>query len=187
MSFPIKVLPLVDEHKMHHQEVLGLERKWPTQCCCTHLVVTLTCMSVVDMHRRYRIEKRKWNRVMCGQALEGGAAMIRFSDLFCGQLIKRDCPTERPTIHQQITGDEGILERINISGELTCPLTREKAKLGNTVGHTIQQNCFVCRRYLNDNGNTTYALTTSWYNHCHMPWCNLDHHHEATGHEQTCE
>jgi hypothetical protein len=76
-----------------------------------------------------------------------------FCDLLCGQLVKRDRPTI-PNIHQQLTKDEGMLERINIDGEVTRPLTHEKAKMGKTVGQTIQQMCFMCRRYSNYKGNT---------------------------------
>jgi hypothetical protein len=105
----------------------------------------------------------------------------------CGQLLKPDCPTENPNIHQQLTGGEGVLERIKIEGETKRPLTHGKAKIGKTVGHTIQQICFICRRYLNIKGNTTYAYTTFWCKSCHMPLCYIDFRCEATGRELMCE
>jgi predicted MarR family transcription regulator len=123
--------------------VLGLERKWPTQCCWTRLIVTLTGMCVVDMHRLYRSEKPKRNRVLCGEVLEEDVTVIRFSDLLCGQLLKRDRPTANPSIRQQLTGEDGTLERIKIDGEKTRPLTHGKAKIGKTAGQTIQQTCFI--------------------------------------------
>jgi hypothetical protein len=48
-----ELLPLVDEHNKQRQSILGLERKWPTQCCWTRLIVTNTGMCAVDMHRLY--------------------------------------------------------------------------------------------------------------------------------------
>jgi hypothetical protein len=84
--FLYEYLPLIDEHNKHRQSVLGLERKWPTQCCWMRLIVTLTGMCVVDMHRLYWREKRLRNRVLCGQVLEEDATVIRFSDLICGKL-----------------------------------------------------------------------------------------------------
>jgi hypothetical protein len=96
-------------------------------------------MCVVDMHRLYRSEKRKRNRVLCGEVLEEDATVIRFSDLLCGQLLKLDRPTANPNICQQLTGEEGTLERIKIDGETTHPLTHGKSKIGKTVGQTIHQ------------------------------------------------
>jgi hypothetical protein len=49
--FTFEYLPLIDEHNKQRQAVLGLERKWPTQCCWTRLIVTLIGMRGVDMQR----------------------------------------------------------------------------------------------------------------------------------------
>jgi hypothetical protein len=87
--FLYEYLPLIDEHNKQRQSVLGLEWKWPTQCCWTRLIVTLTGICVVDMHCLYRSEKRLRNRVLCGQVLEEDATIIRFSDLICGKLRER--------------------------------------------------------------------------------------------------
>jgi hypothetical protein len=51
--FIFEYIPLIDEHNTQRQAVLGLERKWPTKCCWTRLVVTMVGMSVVDMQRLY--------------------------------------------------------------------------------------------------------------------------------------
>jgi hypothetical protein len=84
--FLYEYLPLIDEHNKQRQSVLGLERKWPTQCCWTRLVVTLTGMCVVGMYQLYWNEKRLRNRVLCGQVLDEEPTAIRFSDLICGKL-----------------------------------------------------------------------------------------------------
>jgi hypothetical protein len=68
--FLYELVPLIGEHNKQQQSVLGLEHKWPTQCCSTRLIVTLTGMCVVDMHRLYRSEKRKRNRVLCGDVVK---------------------------------------------------------------------------------------------------------------------
>jgi hypothetical protein len=60
--FLYEYLPLIDEHNKQRQLVLGLEWKWPTQCCWTRLIVTLTGMCVVDMHRLYWSENGLRNR-----------------------------------------------------------------------------------------------------------------------------
>jgi hypothetical protein len=52
-----KYLPLIDEHNKKMQNVLGLERKWPTKDCWFRLLVTIVGMCVVDMQRLYRHEK----------------------------------------------------------------------------------------------------------------------------------
>jgi hypothetical protein len=50
-------LPLIDEHNKQRQEILGLERKWPTRNCWFHLLTTLLGMCIVDMHCLYRLEE----------------------------------------------------------------------------------------------------------------------------------
>jgi hypothetical protein len=81
--------------------------------------------------------------VLCSQVLEEDATVICFSDLLCGKLVKHGSITENPNIHQQLTGEEGMLERIKINGEKTRPLTHGKAKIMKTVDQTIQQTCFI--------------------------------------------
>jgi hypothetical protein len=182
--FLYKYLPLIDEHNKQRQSVLGLERKWPIQCCWTRLIVTLTGMCVVDMHRLYQSETRLRNRVLCGQVLEEDATVIRFSELICGKLREQQRPT---AIRQQLRCVDAILERIQIDGETNRPLTKAKSKLGKTIGQPIQKICFVCRCYLNANGNTPYCYTSFWCKVCHMPLCNMDRHHQANGCELTYE
>jgi hypothetical protein len=167
--FLYKYLPLIDEHNKQRQSVLGLEQKWPTQCCWARLVITLTGMCVVDMHRLYRSEKRLCNRVLCGQVLEEDATVIRFSDLICEKLRERQRPTETPVIRQQLSGVDAILERIKIDGETNRPLTKAKSKMVKKIGQPIQHSCFICRRYLDASGNTPYCYTSFWCKVCHIP------------------
>jgi hypothetical protein len=52
--FLYEYLPLIDEHNRQRQNLLGLERCWPTKDCWFRLVTTLLGMSVVDMHHWHR-------------------------------------------------------------------------------------------------------------------------------------
>jgi hypothetical protein len=85
--FSFEYLPLIDDHNNQRQAVLVLERKWPTQCCWTRLIVTLIGMCVVDMQRLYCSEKKLQNRILCGRILEEEATIVKFSDLLCSGLI----------------------------------------------------------------------------------------------------
>jgi hypothetical protein len=167
--FLYEYLPIIDEHNKQRQSVLGLERNWRTQCCWTRLVVTLTGMCVVDMHRLYRSEKRLRNRVLCVQVLEEDATVIRFSELICGKLRERQRPAETPAIRQQLSGVDARLERIKIDSETNRPLAKAKSKMGKKIGQPIKQTCFLCRHYLDANGNTPYCYTSFWCKVCHMP------------------
>ena len=46
-------LPLIDEHNKQRQNILNLERCWPTRNVWFRLIVTIVGMSVVDFHRLY--------------------------------------------------------------------------------------------------------------------------------------
>jgi hypothetical protein len=49
------------------------------------------------------------------------------------------------------------------------------------VGKSIQQNCYMCREYLDKSRNTTYNQTNFRCRHCHMPLCK-----KLRGCDQTC-
>jgi hypothetical protein len=68
--FTFEYLPLIDEQNKQRRAVLGLERKWPTQCFWTRLIATLIGMCVVDMQHICRSEKKLRNRILCGQIFE---------------------------------------------------------------------------------------------------------------------
>jgi hypothetical protein len=52
-------LPLINEHNRQQQNILNLERKWPTKCCWFRLLVTIVGMSVVDLFRIYLTRTKK--------------------------------------------------------------------------------------------------------------------------------
>jgi hypothetical protein len=52
-DFLYQYLPLIDEHNKQRQNLLGLERRWPSKDCWFWLLTTIIGMSVVDMHHCY--------------------------------------------------------------------------------------------------------------------------------------
>jgi hypothetical protein len=117
-------LPLIDEHNKQHQAVLGLERKWPTKCCWTRLVVTMVGMSVVDMQRLYRSEKKTRNKVFCGQVCGEDATVIKFSDLLCDNLRLRELQKTAIVQHKS-DGTDTLLSFIEKYGKTNLPVTVE--------------------------------------------------------------
>jgi hypothetical protein len=78
--------PLIDEHHKELHSVLRLKKKWSTKDCWFRLLVTLTGMCVIDMHRLYRQQQKCHNQLLCGAMMEEDASIIRFSDLLCDNL-----------------------------------------------------------------------------------------------------
>jgi len=151
-------LPLIDEHNKQRQSILGLERKWPTRHCWFRLLTTLVGMCVIDMHRLYRNLRTSQFQEM---------DIMQFSDFICKNLKRR---TWR--IPQRRKPGE-LLERItNSDGNLRYQLTNRQYNKGRNVGKSIQQNCYICRKYLMSNGNTKYNQTSFRCIACKMPLCN---------------
>jgi hypothetical protein len=122
--FIFEYLPLIDEDNKQRQAILGLERKWQTKCCWTRLVVTMVGMSVVDMQRIYRSEKKTRNKVLCGQVFNEDATVIKFSDLLCGKLRMREQQKTNIMQHKS-DGTDTLLSRIEKDGKTNLPVTVE--------------------------------------------------------------
>ena len=75
--FLYEYLPLVDEHNKQRQNLLGLERKWPTRNCWFRLITTLVGMCIVDLHHLYCSKH---------QTIFTDLYMLQFSDLLCKNL-----------------------------------------------------------------------------------------------------
>jgi hypothetical protein len=84
--FLYEYLPLIDEHNKQHQYVLHLEKKCPTKDCWFRLLVTLTGMCIINMHRLSRQKQKCHTQLLCGAIMEEDAIVIHFSDLLCGNL-----------------------------------------------------------------------------------------------------
>jgi hypothetical protein len=174
-------LPLIDEHNKQRQKILGLERRWPTRNCWFRLLTTLIGMSLVDMHRLYRnVQNAKYSDV----------DILEFSDFVCKKLLKRNIrQTARlgAMVGENTNGNEGILERItDKDGNERFKVTNNQAKRGRNVGKSIHLNCFVCRKYLNADGDTEYKQTTFRCYECKMPLCKKDRSDQTIGRLKSC-
>jgi hypothetical protein len=159
--FTFEYLPLIDEHNTQHRAVLGLEQKWPMQCCWTRLIVTLIGMCVVDMQRLYHSEKKLRTRILCGRVLEDYATSVKFSDLLCIGLIERD-GNNTAVVQHRLSGTETLLERIEKEGDINLPVTEENKARDKLTGQLIQRKCFVCRKYLKADASVSICGATSW-------------------------
>ena len=165
-------LPLIDEHNKQRQSILGLERKWPTRHCWFRLLTTLVGMCIIDMHHLYRNLRTSQFQEM---------DIMQFSDFICKNLKRR---TWR--IPQRRKPGE-LLERItNSDGNLRYQLTDRQYNKGRNVGKSIQQNCYICRKYLMPNGNTQYNQTSFRCVACKMPLCKKDRSDLSTGRLTSC-
>ena len=54
-----EVLPLIDEHNIMRQHILGLEKKWLTKDFWFRLLATASGLTVVDMHWWHRSKNFK--------------------------------------------------------------------------------------------------------------------------------
>ena len=58
-------LPIIDEHNKQRQDILGLERRFPTKNAWFRLKTTLIGMCAVDLHRFLFHKKRRWKICYC--------------------------------------------------------------------------------------------------------------------------
>jgi hypothetical protein len=87
--------------------------------------------------------------------------------------------------HMEKPGE--LLERItNSNGNLRYQLTDRQYNKGRNVGKSIQQNCYICRKYLMPNGNIKYNQTLFWCVACKMPLCKKDRSDSSTGRLTSC-
>jgi hypothetical protein len=75
--------------------------------------------------------------------------ITKFTDLICGNLHLWNYTNRgRKRIDD---GGSDALDRIRDDhGNTTRPLTQKQIQAGKTVGTSISQTCYICRRYLNE-------------------------------------
>jgi hypothetical protein len=158
-------LPLINEHNKQEQNRLALETKWPTKCYWFHLLATLIGMCLVDLHRLYK---------HCRPEQFGEMDVLQFSDMICMNLRQRSSHQERRLLQRCNIVDGNGLKRIaDEHSNLQSTLTDSPHARGRNVGKSIQQNCYMYRKYLDKSGNTTYNQTNFRCKHCHMPLCKI--------------
>ena len=165
-------LPLIDEHNKQRQNRLALETKWPTRCCWFRLLTTLIGMCVVDLHRLYK---------HCRPEQFGELDILQFSDVLCKNLRKRPNRQERRLVQRRNIVDGNGLERIaDDDGNLRYTITTTQQERGRNVGKSLQQTCYICRKYLDKEGNIVYRQTNFRCKYCRMPLCKRGREREQT-------
>jgi hypothetical protein len=91
--------------------------------------VTMVGMSVVDMQRLYRSEKKTRNKVLCGQVFDKDDIVIKFSDLLCGKLRLRE-RQKTAIVQHKSDGTDTLLTRIEKDGKMNLPVTVENERAG---------------------------------------------------------
>jgi hypothetical protein len=79
-----------------------------------------------------------------------------------------------------------ILTRIMKDGSTTQPVEAKQRKHGWHVGTAHVITCFLCRKHLNEDGQTEYKETVWWCKNCHMPLCKTNLHIDQEWHTLTC-
>ena len=189
LTFIYEFLPLIDESNKQRQSILNLEQKWPTRNYWFRLLVGTVGINVVDFHRIWRNYIHKTTasediatraELIAGIIPYGASArdldVIRFSDLLTANLVIR---TQLQAPILALENDKNImeqLERITTSkGHYTYPTTvQQKNAHGRSTGSSVQQNCLLCRKYLNVNEKVSYMKTSFCCKICKIPLCKVD-------------
>jgi hypothetical protein len=58
---------------------------------------------------------------------------------------------------------------------------------GHTTGNTVTSNCFLCGKYLKENGMTAYNTTSFCCRKCNMPLWKLDRSGQGGGRSSCCD
>ena len=119
-------------------------------------------------------------------------AIKKFSDILCAnleqnlreqnsqrvrRLIGRRCPDEIIEL-ERITGNDGSKTR---------PVTTKQSEVeGRTIGSAVHKNCYVCRKYLKQDGRTNYRPTIFQCKLCKMPICKKSRVDMSQNRLQTC-
>ena len=177
-EFLYEYLPLIDKHNKQRQNILDLERSWPTRCCWFRLCCTLLGMAVTDLYRLYRYHDYDTYHNM---------GVVIFSNLICGGMKKRK-RSELPNAicfnnHEQ-TNQEMLVRITNTNGESTKSVATVKSKASQgSKGCGVQSTCWMCHyrnkhnlpRCTQDNHNGTrykYKYTSYCCKKCSTPLCN---------------
>jgi hypothetical protein len=184
VHFLYEYLPLIDEHNKQRQSILCLEKRWLTQDPWFRLLTTIVGMSVVDFHRLYRFHELKG--LGSHQDEVDSMRIIKFTDLICKDLRLWEYKQQRR--NSQNNGDvETNLERCrDVNGFTDTDPTQWQIRHGYRVGNPVVLTCYICRRYLDNNGKQYRRNTSFWCKACHMPICKQDKTGMDGGREQSC-
>jgi hypothetical protein len=106
--------------------------------------------------------------------------ILKFTDLICGS-IRRWKNKQRQIISST------TLERCqDQNGNINKPVTEKQVMQGLTVGNPVVLTCFICRKYLDEDGNQYRRTTSFWCWDCHMPLCKQSRVGEDGGRDMDC-
>ena len=156
-SYLYEKLPVIDEHNRQRQNLLGLERCWPTDSCWFRLLTTLVGQCVVDY---YRVCKIKF------PAMHRDISVSRFSYLLVGRIPRTST-----------AASEVFRERADIRARSPRKIAGHKG-----VAPTKQGSCYVCRRHY----GKMYNMTAYYCGKCGEPVCNVDRTAADVRRHMTC-
>ena len=179
-DFLYDFLPLIDEHNKQRQNILNLEKLWPTRNVWFRLITTIVGMSVVDFHRLYmnNITRDKYS-LRRKLNTDNYISVRKFADMICHTLGERPCHawdgTPKSVENIKLSSIQSHLKRVqDRSGRFNREPTNKQKGLRKEMGNPYTKNCYVCRKYLDESGGTTY-ITTQWCcMKCDMPLCAMD-------------
>ena len=156
-SYLYEKLPVIDEHNRQRQNLLGLERCWPTDSCWFRLLTTLVGQCVVDYHRVCKIKF---------PAMYRDISVSRFSYMLVGKIPLT-----------AVAASAGARAEAELQA-------RSPRKIAGHQGvtPTKQGSCYVCRRYY----GLKYFKTAYHCAKCGEPVCNVDRTKCDTRRAQTC-
>jgi hypothetical protein len=178
---------IIVEANKQRQSVLNLENCWSPKDCCFKLLITLIVMSVVDMHQWHRHKTlaladaatRASSCITNSRQSDYHLRLREFSDMICVKLDKRKWNnhaqrSSRTSVVGVERDNEPLIRLRNKDGNSSRDPTVRQIQNGRTAGNTVTSNCFLCRKYLKENGKTAYNTTFFCCRKCNMPLCKLD-------------
>jgi len=102
---------------------------------------------------------------------DGLLCVLQFSDVICKYLRQKLLSRKRLLQRHNIVDGNGFERIADGHGNLQYTLTETQHARGRNVGKSIQQNCYMCRKYLDESGNTTCNQTNFRCRHCPMLLC----------------
>ena len=168
---------MIDEHNKQRQNLLNLEKSWATKHVWFQLLTTIAGMCVVDLHRIYLSALK---HELLNSDRFHHVNIRKFADLICQPLAPNNrqitwTGNKRARTNLSSVDKNDFLNRISTkTGETNRDPTERMRNKFREKGNSFTKNCYVCRKYLNKEGNTVY-YTTQWEcNICQMPICGVD-------------
>mmetsp|Transcript_29295 Transcript_29295/g.85167 ORF Transcript_29295/g.85167 Transcript_29295/m.85167 type:complete len:208 (-) Transcript_29295:188-811(-) len=171
-EFILNYLPLIDEHNRQRQNILALEKSWPTKCCWFRLLTTVVGMSVVDEFYYYKYKDKNTYDFGVGE----------FSNRIAKGIRKRD----RREDHNADPNDKCLTPIVDEDGFHYRDATEGERRRGKT--HVaLHDSCWICKKYATGcKGTDRYNQTVWCCKDCGTPICRVDRRSPTSGRNMTC-